>query len=55
MKNKITTIRINEKLKQNVIPILEELGINFSQLIDLLMRQIVQYKCLPWKPSLKVE
>jgi len=46
-KNATLTVRINESLKADVEVILEQLGLNTSEVINLLMHQIRLHKSLP--------
>lgn len=48
-KNTVINARINQELKQKSESILNELGLNMSQAIDLFLNQIVQHNGLPFE------
>lgn len=48
-KNGIINTRVNQELKDKTEDILNELGLNISQAIDLFLNQIIQHNGLPFE------
>lgn len=48
-KNAIINTRVNQELKEKSEIILNELGLNISQAIDLFLNQIIQHNGLPFE------
>lgn len=48
-KNAIINTRVNQEIKQKTESILNELGLNISQAIDIFFNQIIQHNGLPFE------
>lgn len=48
-----TTINIDDNLKSQAAPILEQLGFNFTSLYDMLLRQVVRNSAVILPASVK--
>lgn len=44
----MSTVRINDKIKEDVTPILEDLGLSLSEAINIFLHQIKMYNGLPF-------
>ena len=47
--DKMSTVRINEKIKQEIIPILDDLGISLSEAINMFLHQIKLNNGIPFE------
>lgn len=53
MANSYLQVRIDEKDKQKASAILEDLGTNLSMVINMLLKQIIMTKSIPFDISIK--
>ena len=49
----MSTVRIDEKIKKEVTPILEDLGMSISEAINIFLHQVKLNKGLPFEVKLK--
>ena len=49
----MSTVRINEKIKKEVTPILSDLGISLSEAINMFLHQVKINKGIPFELKLK--
>ena len=49
----MSTVRINDKIKEEVTPILSDLGISLSEAINMFLHQIKLYKGIPFEVRIK--
>ncbi len=54
----MSTVRINDKIKNDVTPILEELGLSLSEAINVFLKQVIMTESIPFairKPKLNAD
>ncbi len=44
----MSTIRINDKIKKDVTPILEDLGLSLSEAVNVFLKQVIMTESIPF-------